>query len=187
MENKKIKVNTDYSPESERHELFFQLYGNCQNKLYSFLYMMLHNENDAEDIQQETAAAMWEEFENFKEGTNFTAWAITIARNKAINFIKKNSRSRALLRDEFYTRITEYIKNDKDDYSDRASAMRDCVKKLEESDQKILKMRYDSNIATQKVAEILGRSKKGIYHTMARIHSVLHDCIKRNLASETRA
>ena len=179
--NEKI---TDKS--QDRHELFFQLYGNCQNQLYSFLYMMVHNDNDAEDIQQETAAAMWEEFDNFEEGTNFTAWAIAIARNKAINFLKRNARSRALLREEFYDRVTEYIKKDDDNFSDRTAAMRECVKKLDKTDQDILKMRYDENITIKKIAEALGRSKKGIYHTVARIHTSLQGCIKRNLASISR-
>jgi hypothetical protein len=35
----------------------------------------------------------------------------------------------------------------------------------------------------KKIAEFYGRSKTGIYHTMARIHSMLHGCIKVTMAN----
>ncbi|MBN2841637.1 MAG: sigma-70 family RNA polymerase sigma factor [Sedimentisphaerales bacterium] len=184
MHSKRKNDNMPAVP--DKHELFFQLYGSCQNKLYGFLYMMLHNDSDAEDVLQETVVALWENFDKFEEGSNFTAWAMVIAKNKALNYLKTNSRSRVMLRSEFYSRVAEYIDNDNDDYSDRTVAMRECVRKLGNTDQNILKMKYDSNIAINKIAESMGRSKKGIYNTMARIHNVLNECIRRKLATMQR-
>lgn len=165
-----------------RHELFFKLYGNCQNRLYVFLYMMVHNENDAEDLLQETVTSLWERFDKFRPDSNFTAWAMTIARRKAINFLKKNARSRPHLSDGFYQQIAD-LEIEEDDLSERSEALKHCLKRLREIDRRLLLMRYERNISMVKIAEIFGRSTNGIYHTMSRIHSVLRQCIHRLLTT----
>ena len=174
--------NFDNSPE-ERHKIFFQLYANYQNRLLGYLYMMLHNENDAEDILQETAATLWEQFDTFEPGTNFSAWATRIARNKALNFLKKNSRSRVHFGDDFYDRISVIEVEDDQALSERSQALKKCLKKLSKTDMELLSVRYIKGSPMKTIAETFGRSKTGIYHSMARIHNLLHSCIERSLQS----
>jgi len=167
---------------SIRNKEFFELYGQSQNRILSFLFVMVHNEADAEDILQDTAATMLEKFDTFEPGTNFTAWGIIIAKNKALNFIRKNAKMRPLFHNSFYTHVAELETREDERYSDRDAALDKCLKQLEESDQKILQMRYQQELPMNKISELLGRSKTGIYHTLARIHSVLHRCIQVSMA-----
>jgi RNA polymerase sigma-70 factor (ECF subfamily) len=168
---------------SSKNKEFFELYGQCQIRILSFLFVMVHNETDAEDLLQDTATVMLEKFETFQKGTNFTAWGIMIAKNKALNFLRKNSKSRPYLNDELYTRITELEMQDKEDMTDRSIALDKCFRELEKPDQEILKMRYYQEHSMKKIAELLGRSKTGIYHTLARIHDLLYRCIKNTMAT----
>ncbi len=165
-----------------RNREFFELYGQCQNRVFSVLFMLLHNESDAEDLLQDTAATMLEKFDQYKPGTNFTAWAITIAKNKALNFLQKNARVRPSFRDDIYERIAELEVKEEEQFSDRTSALQKCLKKLVVLDQNILEMRYHQEFSMKKIAEHLGRSKTGIYHTMARIHTLLHRCVKKSMS-----
>lgn len=164
------------------HKRFFGLFLNAQPRIYGYLYVMIHNRADVEDLLQETVTSMWENFGKYQEGTDFSAWGIAIARNKAINFIKKNSRSRPQLSEDVYNMIAEHESQGKPDYTEHAEALEQCSKKLNESDRKILSLRYEQEISMKKIAQTLGRSSTGIYHTMARIHTLLHECICRTLA-----
>ncbi|MCF7954384.1 MAG: sigma-70 family RNA polymerase sigma factor [Phycisphaerae bacterium] len=163
------------------HKRFFELFLNAQPRIYGFLYVMIHNRADVEDILQETVTGMWENFDKYQEGTDFSAWGIAIARNKAINFIKKNSRSRPQLSEDVYKMIAEHEAQGKTDYTEHAEALEQCSRELSERDQKILSLRYKEEISMKKIAQMLGRSSTGIYHTMARIHTVLQECIRRTL------
>lgn len=170
--------------ERERHSRnkeFFDLYGQCQLRILSFLYVMVHNESDAEDLLQDTAATMLENFHTFKKGTNFTAWGIMIAKNKALNFLRKKTKSRARFSNEIYERIVELETKEEDKVYDRSVALDKCLKKLESTDLEVLKMRYYKEYPMKKIAEVLGRSKTGIYHTLARIHNLLAVCIKQTM------
>lgn len=163
---------------------FFELYGRCQTRVFSFLFMMVHNEADAEDLLQDTMATMFENFDKFQQGTNFTAWGMTIARNKAINFMRKNANVRPFLKDDLYEQIAELEMKEEEDFSARSVALEKCLKKLVDLDRKFLQMRYQQELPMKKISELLGRSKTGVYHTMSRIHDVLFRCIKRVMAVE---
>lgn len=145
---------------------------------------MIHNRSDVEDLLQETISSMWEHFDKYQDGTNFTAWGIAIARNKALNFIKKNARSRPQLSDDVYSKIVEIETEGKDDLSERTDALRKCCEKLKDVDRKILSLRYRKDVSMKKIAQVLGRSTTGIYHTMARIHSLLQECVDRTLCGK---
>lgn len=163
------------------HKRFFELFLNAQPRIYGFLYVMIHNRADVEDLLQETVTSMWENFDKYQEGTDFSTWGIAIARNKAINFIKKNSRSRSHLSEDVYNMIAEHEDQGKTDYTEHAEALEQCSKKLNELDRKIISLRYKDEISMKKIAQMLGRSSTGIYHTMARIHTLLQECIRRTL------
>jgi RNA polymerase sigma-70 factor (ECF subfamily) len=170
--------------ESSRHNRFFELFLSSQDRIYGFLYVLLHNRNDAEDILQETISSMWEHFDKYQDGTDFSAWGIAIARNKAINFIKKNARSRPQLSDDVYTKIMEIEAKEKKDISEHIDALKKCCDKLKRIDRKILSLRYKKDVSMKKIAQVLGRSTTGIYHTMARIHSILQECVNRTLCGK---
>ena len=51
------------------------------DSLYNFARWLVHNQNDAEDLVQETYLKAFRGFESFQPGTNFRAWMYRILRN----------------------------------------------------------------------------------------------------------
>ncbi len=43
-----------------QHSLFLNLFSKTQTRLYAFILMIVHNDNDAEEIFQETSSLLWE-------------------------------------------------------------------------------------------------------------------------------
>jgi len=57
--------------------------------VYNFVYRMARNAQDAEDITQETFIKMWKNLKRYDQSQNFRTWLFTIARNTAIDALRK--------------------------------------------------------------------------------------------------
>ena len=166
-----------------KSNLFFSLYDSVHLRLYSFLLLLVHNQSDAEDILQETASTMWQKFDEFEEGTNFGAWAVSIAHYKALEFMKKNKRSRMVFKEEYYDQISTHARQSNEDLGDRIQVMKQCLSKLSDKDKKLLVMRYKKNIPLKRISKMTGRSSSGICQSFSRIIALLRSCVSRRLAA----
>jgi len=65
---------------------------NLKPKLQSFLYRLLTNKEDVEDIVQETYIKVHHNIDAFKSNSTFKTWVFTIALNLSKNHLKKQNR-----------------------------------------------------------------------------------------------
>ena len=57
--------------------------------IYSFTYRYVGNAQDAEDTTQEVFVKAWKHLERFDQNKSFKTWIFSIAKNTAIDFLKK--------------------------------------------------------------------------------------------------
>jgi len=57
--------------------------------VYNFIYRLVGSAKDAEDIAQETFFKAWKSIKTYRPDENFKTWIFTIARNTAIDFMRK--------------------------------------------------------------------------------------------------
>ncbi|OGD30131.1 hypothetical protein A2833_00855 [Candidatus Azambacteria bacterium RIFCSPHIGHO2_01_FULL_44_55] len=57
--------------------------------IYSFTYRYVGNAQDAEDVTQEVFVKVWKHLEKFDQSKSFKTWIFSIAKNTAIDFLKK--------------------------------------------------------------------------------------------------
>ncbi len=168
--------------ESKQDE-FLSLFVSNQKKLYQFILMLTGNYTDADDILQETASLLWSKFDEYQTGSNFLAWACTVARNKILNFRRKKKAGANQLSDQALSNVLSESKAIFDYNQERMQALKSCLLKLKEKDRQLVSLRYEQDQPVKQVASSLGRSSDGIYHTMARIHRILMECIRRTLSA----
>lgn len=60
-----------------------------QNRIFTFVLQMVRNEEDAEDIAQETFIKAYRNLKSFDGRARFTTWIYTIARNTAVNNLRR--------------------------------------------------------------------------------------------------
>jgi RNA polymerase sigma-70 factor, ECF subfamily len=70
-------------------EAFRQLYDQTHKKVYFYLYRLVHGKQAAEDILVETYTEVWRCVKKFKGRSRATTWMIGIARNLAMNELRK--------------------------------------------------------------------------------------------------
>ncbi len=76
---------------------FETLYRETSRGIFAFLYSMVRNRWDAEDLTQDTYLKVKMNITQYRQGTNFRAWMFQIAKNLALNHMKAMSRTAPLL------------------------------------------------------------------------------------------
>lgn len=70
-------------------EAFAILMRRYLNQIYSFSYQYGRSPEDTEDIVQDTFYKTWKYIDRYTAGKQFRPWLYTIARNTALDFLKK--------------------------------------------------------------------------------------------------
>jgi len=89
---------TSMSPEKEIIEKYFAgdnsafagLVDLYLKEIYNFIYRLIGSVKDSEDLTQEVFIKVWKNLNKFDIEKNFKTWIFTIAKNTAIDFLRKN-------------------------------------------------------------------------------------------------
>ena len=71
-------------------ENFEQLMARYLSPVYNFIYRLTGNIEQAADLTQETFVKVWKNFKRFDQTKNFKPWIFAIARNTAIDWLRKH-------------------------------------------------------------------------------------------------
>jgi RNA polymerase sigma-70 factor, ECF subfamily len=163
-------------------EEFVALYSAHEMQLFSYVLALTGNVAAAEDIFQETCIVLWEKFSDFEIGTNFAAWARSIAYNMVMRHHRQTGRQHLLLGDEFVEMISA-VRSRRSAMRDRRSeALQHCLGKLTPRDRELLACRYGGdNLTIKEAAEKIGRPANTVYKALRRIRASLLECVRRTL------
>lgn len=171
-------------PEKSRHSLFLSLFSQKQNRIYAFILMIVHNDSDADEIFQETAALLWEQFDHFEIGTNFGAWAVSIAKIKVLEYLRQNRKNRRLFNPDLYHELSTLAEPASLHVDRRLGALRTCFQRLDRSCRSLLTLRYQKNLSIQQIARQKGVSVGMMYRRLTKIFGMLRTCIERTVQCE---
>lgn len=78
-----------------------EIYENYLGYIYRIIYEILQSRENAEDVTSEFFIRLWDRAEQFKPGTGHRGYLATMARNMAIDFLRKHKREEltAMLQD----------------------------------------------------------------------------------------
>lgn len=167
---------------TNRKNEFVRLYVDNQSTVYSFILTMVYDVEIAHDLLQETAVFMWERFDSYQPDTNFSNWAVTIARYKVLEYFKQKKRNHPLLTEEQLDYICETTKQ-RSHKVDKIEILQKCIDRLSDKDRILLSKRYKDGMPIKQIALSLGRSVHGVYKTMARICYALQRCVQISMKS----
>lgn len=69
-----------------------EIYENYIGYIYRIVYEVLQNKENAEDVTSEFFIRLWDKAEQFKPGSGHKGYLATMARNMAIDFLRKHRR-----------------------------------------------------------------------------------------------
>lgn len=155
-----------------------------QGALRAFIVSLMPGSPGVDDVLQETNLVLWEKKEQFQEGTNFLAWAFTIARYEVMRQRDRLKRDGKLVfSDELISSLA-----DEDDgilSEDRHLLALDlCMTKLSESEKSLIQYRYTPGKTLEHLAEHSGKSPGSLRIALYRIRAALKRCVEKQLKGE---
>jgi RNA polymerase sigma-70 factor, ECF subfamily len=164
---------------------FTELLSASRSRVFGHLLALVQNLADAEDLYQQTALLLWEKLDQYQRGTDFGAWAVTVAHYQALNFLRRQSRRRTLFSDAALTRLTAVQLDLKtSEFSARSEALSSCMEALPARSKQMLRLRYQGDQSLQQIAEQEHRSVGSVYTAISRIRKALLSCIESRVAQE---
>ena len=166
---------------------FVELYGQYQFRLFHYICPLVPSLTDAEDIMQEVATVLWEKFDEFESGTNFLAWARSVAHFRVLEFRRRQDRQPAYLSDDALERLSAVADSMRDGVDERRESLAYCYEKLNDKEKQMLMHRYTPGRTLTELAKQEGRPVDSIYQSVGRVRRRLIDCVRRRMASHHRA
>ena len=171
------------SPQDE----FMALLDGCQRDLLAYVLTLVNDKNDALDILQETARALWARFAEYDRQRPFGAWArrfayIEVLRHRTDRH--RHSQRVITLSDGALDQLAEEYDCHSEVLEAQREALQECMRKLRPGDLQLVRQRYwdDQNIRALAAAE--GKSQSQAYSQLHRIRGQLLKCIEATLARE---
>jgi RNA polymerase sigma-70 factor (ECF subfamily) len=164
---------------------FAELLLRHQTQLFGYIYTLVRDLDDADDLFQQTSLVLWDKFALFDASKSFIAWACGVARYEVSNFLRARGRKRLYFTDELGMMLIDaHEELEQERLEERRSALAECVKKLRARDQELLDACYERSARIPEIARGHGRSSQSVHNSLRRIRRVLFECVNRTLAHE---
>jgi len=152
MENKKILELVNKISKERDEMAFSQLFDFLAPKINSYFIINRFNYELSEELTQEVLSTIWSKASLFNsEKSKFTTWVYTIARNKKIDFYRKNKNNNL---NEDDLRDFMYQNKDVGDY-DVEQTVDKIRQELDINQQELIKMNFFEQKSHKKIAEEL--------------------------------
>lgn len=171
--------------DGESEARFVALLTELQMPLLFYVRSLVPEGSAARDVAQNANATIWRKRSEFEPGTNFKAWAFSIARFEVLNYRKEQARdSRLVFADDLIQTVADELADDPLELRSRHEALRPCLGKLRPVDRQLLMHRYANRTPLSIYARDVGRSVGGLKVTLHRLRNALLACMQRQLAGQ---
>ncbi len=153
-----------------------------QRRIFSYIYTLVPNRPDAEDILQQTSLIACEKFDAFTLGTDFAAWACQIAYWQVRAARQKFARAKVIFNDELVETLAQTASELSVEVSARHEALAHCLQKLHPRDRELVLTRYEPGSSVDTAARRSGRTLDAAYKALTRLRKLLLDCVTNQLS-----
>lgn len=162
---------------------FVELMKRHQDYVYSIVYNILKNPNDAQEAAQDSFVKIHRSIKEFKEGAKLSTWIYKIAYRTALDHYKKNKN----------TRLTGDIENTNaglEDLSTSAQAeiehleqkhaIKRAIAQLKTDETAVVNLFYLKEMSLKEIAEITELSESNVKVKLFRARQSLYQLMKNN-------
>lgn len=151
-----------------------------QQRLFGYIYRRLANRDQAQEVLQQTNLVLCRKANDFELGTNFNAWAFTVAHYQILSYRKSLSRNRLVFTDEVVAAIDER-ENENEMREGVLSHLRHCLETMSSDNQVFIKLRYEGGLSMKQIATEVGKTVGAVKVKLHRLRRSLRDCVQNRL------
>jgi RNA polymerase sigma-70 factor, ECF subfamily len=163
---------------NDRTEEFMRLLGKHERRLEGFVISLVPNWADDEEVLQETKLQLWQQYDKYDATKDFGAWACTLAYYRALTMRKRSPSQHATLSIAFLEKVAAEAARDSAQVAHRHQLLADCLKKLSQAKQSLLKRCYGSQDTIVQIASELGKRADSVRQELVRVRRRLYQCVE---------
>lgn len=158
---------------------YVQLMTQYQGAIRGFIVSLMPGDSGVSDVLQETNLMLWQKMDTYEDGTNFVAWAFTIARYEVMRHRDKLKRNgRIVFSDQLMDTIAESNQS-RDDNEHHLVALERCMQKLSDEQRELIQCRYTKGQSLEKLATHLKKPAGALRVSLFRTRATLKRCIEK--------
>ncbi len=155
-----------------------------QQRLFGFLFKRLADREQAREVLQRTNLVLCRKADNFEPGTNFKAWAMTVANYEVMAYRKTQVRERLVFTDEVFAMIGPEDDGRFSVQSDRLIHLSHCLQGMSSKNRELLDWRYQGERTLDKIAKDIGSTIGAVKAKLHRLRRQLLGCIQNRMKKE---
>jgi len=194
-EKKLASRNEDYQTIQDAlrgdNRAYRKLMDKYHDAIFSFIFRMVHDREQVEDLTQEAFIKAFASLKNFNEEFAFSTWLYKIATNNCIDYIRKRKLQMYSIDKPVESRDSEYVfelpddsyEADRDVIADQRSILlRNAIDKLPEKYRKVILLRHTEEKSYEEIARMLklpiGTVKAHIFRARELLYRQLRNKIR---------
>jgi RNA polymerase sigma-70 factor (ECF subfamily) len=165
-------------------ERLLRLWVRNQGDVYRYIFALLPNSHEAQEVLQATCVALWRKAGQVDLDRPFLPLAFRFALLEVRKHRDRNRRWTGIVGDEALESLAQERETASDLLELRRQALEGCLAKLPAADRDLIDRHYRRGMTVPQIAELTGRNIHTLYKTMQRIRRQLLSCIDARLAAE---
>lgn len=173
----------DAASEARYADFLAHFTADCE-RIHAYIYSLLPNHADADDVFQRCSMLLWKKFEHFERDRSFLSWACGVAFYEVKNFLRTAQRDRLQFSEELIDLLAEDRSATLAAQPDRLVALRKCIAKLTEHQRQLVWKAYGGGTTLADWAASTGRSAQTLYNQLGTIRRKLSECVQARMIAE---
>lgn len=163
---------------------FIGLLTEHQSSLRAYIISLMPGLDGTSDALQNTNLILWEKRESFEIGSNFIAWAFSIARYEVKNYSRKLAKlqTQSFIDEELIDHLADHSILSPEETELRAQALESCLSRLSSEQVTLVTERYSAGKTLTAYAQQVGRTPSSMRVTLHRIRAKLRKCVNSKLS-----
>ncbi len=163
---------------------FVQLLSSNQLRLRSYVFTLVRDANDADDVLQNACVVLWKKRASYDEAREFFPWAAGVVLIEILKYRRRIATDKLQFSEALINSLAEDYLEYIEENDRRREALPACLNKLDSDDRWLIRARYSSEITVAQIAKQLDKPLSTVYRSLARIREILFQCVQRSIAHD---
>jgi RNA polymerase sigma-70 factor, ECF subfamily len=163
-------------------ERFVQLFARHQRGIHAYIWSLVPNRADSDDLLQETSVSLWRKWSEFDSQKDFFRWACGVAFIEVLRYRRQSANQRLWFSQELLETLAVEFAKESELLELRSVALGSCLDKLPEQDRRIIEAKYRDGVTMEILAQEFHKPSSTLYKRVARIRDCLYMCIEGTIA-----
>lgn len=163
------------------HRDFVARFAADAERIKAYVFALMRDWDASQEVFQQVSISLWERFADYDPAHPFLAWALGIARHKALHEWRRQRRQLPVLSPEAMAVLEPVWVEESAGIDSETAALNQCLERVDGSARRLLDLRYRDDLPLADIAGRTGQSLSAVTKTLARLRDRLADCVRGRL------